>query len=172
MPKPIELSIIRPRSTPLSIVLVAEHLPAPVRDGLDQLVAARTELVQAEHDLSSAKGTGWASANERVTTARQVVAQSLGDFAGVNAASTTAIKDAAAVAFESAMASANEHLNAALDALADADRAAQLWYSARPGKPVLRYGSQAALDAKVHQQFGMVRSDLRELLSALPDALD
>lgn len=172
MPKPTELSINRAGSTPLNIVLVAEHLPAPVRDGLDQLVAARAELAQAEHDLSSARGTAWTTANERAATARQVAAQALTDFAGVNAASTTGIKDSAAVAFESAMASANEHLNAALDAMQDADRAAQLWHSARPGKPVLRFGSTTALDSKVHQRFGMVRSDLRELLSALPDALD
>lgn len=172
MAKPIELSINRPGSIPLHISLVADHLPAPVRDALVHLVETRTELRQAETELAGAKGTAWAPANQRAEAARTAAAQALQDFAGVNAASTTAIKDASACSFETAVASAGEHLNAALDALADADRAAQLWHTARPGKAAFRYESRTSADSKVHQRLAMVRSDLRETVSQLPDTLD
>lgn len=172
MTKPIELSINRPGSTPLGIALVASHLPAPVRTALEDLVARRSELGVAEDNLTSAQGTDWGPANEQAITARTAAQQALADFADVNAASSTAIRDSAAAAFESAMGVANARLNEALDALADADRAAQLWHAVKAGRPVLRYGTQAATDSKVHQRFGLVRSQLREQLSYLPDSLD
>jgi hypothetical protein len=172
MAKPIELNILRAGSVPLHINLVADHLPAPVRDALHHLIETRTELGQAEADLGSARGDAWAPANQRAEAARTAAAQALADFAGVNAASTTAIKDATACSFEAAVASAGEHLHAALDALADADRAAQLWHTVRPGKAALRFESRTSAESKVHMRLAMVRSDLRETVSQLPDALD
>lgn len=172
MPKTIELSIPRAMSTPVRIELVAEHLPAPVRDGLDQLIAARAELAQAEQDLASAQGADWAEASERARTAREVAGQALTDFAGTSAASTTATRDAAAVAFTSAVEAAHGHLRAALDSLAEASQAAALHRSVKPGKPVLRLDTRAAGESKTRQRISEVRSELRDLLSQLPDAVD
>ncbi|MCX4858951.1 hypothetical protein OG426_19460 [Streptomyces canus] len=172
MSKPVELNILRPLSTPLRISLVAEHLPLPVRQALMDLIARRGELAEAERELSSAKGTDWAPANERVTEARTAAQAALDSFAGVGAASSSAVRDSASAAFEQAMSAANARLVEALDALADADRAALLWHSVRAGRPVLRFESETALGSRVHKEFGMVRSELREQLSQLPDSLD
>ncbi|MGW3846893.1 hypothetical protein [Streptomyces fagopyri] len=172
MTKPTELSIIRPGSTPLTISLVAGHLPAPVREALEDLVARRGELAAAQQELSSTRGTDWAAANDKVIAATTAAETALTDFASITAGSSTAVRDSSAAAFQAAMDTANARLVEALDALADADRAAQLWHSVKPGRPVLRYATQTATDAKVHREFGMVRSELRDLLSQLPDSID
>ncbi|MEU6373941.1 hypothetical protein [Streptomyces sp. NPDC046909] len=168
----IELSILRKMSTPLTINLEDQHLPAPVRQSLHDLVGKRAGLAEAEQALASAKGAAWAEANERAGTARTEAEQALVDYAGVSAASSSAIRDSAAAAFEEAVGVAHARLREALDALADADRAALLWHATRPGKPVFRYESTTGLESRVHKQFGVVRSALRDVLPDVPDSLD
>lgn len=172
MPKPIELSITRRMSTPLQLCLVAAHLPAPVRQALEDLVTAQTELGSAERELASATGTAWVPANDKLTAATTAAETTLTDFAGINAASSSAIRDSAAAAFDAAMVAATDGLRSVLDALADADRAAQLWHAVKSGKPVLRYQSHAGTDSEVHKRLGVVRSELRDQLSQLPDSID
>lgn len=167
-----ELSIVRPMSTPVRIRLVGEHLPAPVRQALTEVVTTQAELATAQQALGSAAGAEWGKANEQVTAAAEAANQSLADFSGVSAASSTATRDSAAVAFATATGSAAEHLRAALDALADADRAALLAHAVKPGRAVLRYETQVGLDSAVHQRLSMLRSDLRDTLSGLPDDID
>jgi hypothetical protein len=172
MNKPLELSINRRMSTPLTISLVPEHLPAPVREALQDLAAKRGDLAAAHQKLSSATGADWGPANDKMIAATAAADTALSDFGGISAASSTAIRDSAVCAFEAAMGAANARLVEALDALADADRAAQLWHSTKAGKPVLRYASQTSADSEIHKRLSMSRSELREQLSQLPDSLD
>ncbi|OPG03069.1 hypothetical protein B1R27_30085 [Streptomyces sp. GKU 895] len=168
----IELSIPRKMSTPLAISLDDQHLPAPVRQSLHDLVGKRAALAAAEQAMASAKGAAWGEANERAETARAEADQALVDYAGVSAASSSAIRDSAAAVFAEAVGVAHARLREALDALADADRAALLWHATRPGKAVFRYESTAGSESTVHKQFGVVRSELRDVLPDVPDSLD
>lgn len=172
MAKATEIYIVRKMSTPLIINLVPAHLPEPVRAALEQLAALRSELADAERDLAGAKGEAWVTANERLTEARSAADKALEDFGKVNGDSSTALKDSAVSAFTRAMGAANEHIQAALDALKDADQAAALFHSVTPGKPVLRLETRPALESPVHKLLGVVRSDLRDVHSLLPDSVD
>lgn len=172
MPKITELSITRRMSTPLQISLVAEHLPAPLRTSLEDLATRQAELAAAEQNLASAKGAAWTEANERVEAARTEAEQALTDYAGQSAASSTAVRDSAAVAFTAAMEAAHGHLQAALDALVEASQACALHHSVHPGKPVLRLDTRAAADSKTRHRIGMVRGELRDLMAQIPDDID
>lgn len=167
-----EIHITRKMSTPLVIGLVPDHLPTPVREALEHLSAKRAELSAAERNLAGAKGAAWTEANDRLNTARAAADKALADFGTVNGASYTTITDAALAAFTQAMDTVNEHLVAALEALKDADQAALLFHSAKPGKPVLRIETKTALESTIHKQLGIVRSELRDVQSLLPDSLD
>lgn len=167
-----ELHIIRKMSTPLIINLVPAHLPEPVRTALEQLAASRAGLADAERNLAGATGEAWVDANEQLAEARAAADKALDNFGKVNGGSSTALKDSALSAFTQAMGAANEHVQAALDALKDADQAAALFHSVTPGKPVLRLETQAALESPVHKLLGVVRSDLRDVHSLLPDSVD
>lgn len=167
-----ELFIVRPMSTPLQIRLVGEDLPAPVRQALADVVTTQAELKAAQHVMGSVSRAEWGNANERVTAAAEAAGQAVTDFAGVGAASSSAIRDSAAASFATAMDRAAGHLRDALAAMEDANRAALLWHAVKPGKPVLRYETDAGRDTAIHKQLGIVRSDARDLLSQLPDSLD
>ena len=168
----IELSIPRKMSTPLTIALNAEHLPQPVAEALQDLVTARSDLMAAQTALNSATGTDWGPANEKVTAATEAAEKALADFAGISAASSTAIRDSAAVAFAASMEAAHGHLQAALDVLAEASQACALHHSVTPGKPVLRLDTRAAGESKTRQRISMVRSELRDLAAQVPDSVD
>jgi len=168
----IELSIPRRMSTPLHIELNPDHLPAPLKAGLEDLVTKRAELAAAQQTLASAKGGSWGPASEAVNAAETAAQQALEDFAGLSAASSTALRDSAAVAFAAAMESAHGHLRAALDSLAEASQASALHHSVSPGKPTLRLDTRAAADSKTRQRISMVRSELRDLAAQVPDAID
>lgn len=167
-----EIYIVRKMSTPLIISLVPEHLPAPVRDALEHLATARADVAAAEADLASTSGPDWNACNAKVTAAHEAAHEALVDFAKLTSASSTAIKDSGLAAFTQAMGSANEHVQAALDALADAAQAAALVHSVAPGKQVLRLDGREATEAPVRQQLAMARSSLRDVHSLLPDSVD
>lgn len=167
-----EIYIARNMSTPLIISLVPEHLPAPVREALEHLGQARADVAAAEADLASASGADWNTCNGKVTAAHEAAHEALVDFAKLTCASSTAIKDSGLAAFMQAMESANQHVQAALDALADAAQAAALVHSATPGQQVLRLDGREATEAPIRQQLAMARSNLRDVHSMLPDSVD
>jgi hypothetical protein len=172
VPKTLELTVHRNMSTPVVVRVVPEHLPDPVRhhlDGLGLAIAHRNGLRQ---QAASAAGVDKQLLMNQAEAADVAVRQALSDFGDSGAAATTAIRDSALAAFAKAADAASGAVRAALDALAEASDAAALYASARPGKPVLRIDGRSAAEAPVRQQLGMVRSELRELLSRLPDDID
>lgn len=167
-----DIYIVRKMSTPLTISLVPDHLPTPVREALEHLGQARADVADAEADLANASGADWNTCNNKVTAAHEAAHEALVDFAKLTCASSTAIKDSGLAAFMQAMENANHHVQAALDALSDAAQAAALVHSVTPGQQVLRLDGRAATDAPVRQQLAIVRSNLRDVHSMLPDSVD
>lgn len=168
----LELSIPRPMSTPARVSLRAEHLPPPAREALERLQQAVAAKGAADTAFVNATGRDKTTAQQAADAAGEAVNIALSDLGSVTAASTTAIRDSALAAFTVSMATASGSVRTALDALAAATDAAALHATARPGRPVLRLDGRGPTDAAVRAQLGLVRSQLRELLSQLPDDID
>lgn len=167
-----ELSIARNLSTPARISLRAEHLPADCRTALEELQYALARKAAAEATFASADRPDKAAAQQTVGTATEAVHAALSNLGEVTASSTTAIRDSAVAAFTRAMDTASGAVRTALDSLAEASDAAALYAAARPGKPVLRLDGRGPTEAPIRARLSVVRSDLRDLLSQMPDDLD
>ena len=167
-----ELSIPRNMSVPARVSLRAEHLPTEAREALTRLKTTIAEKATAERAFADATGPGKATAQSAVGTATDAVHAALANLGDVTASSTTAIKDSANAAFVTSMETASGSVRAAVDALADAADAAALYATAKPGRPVLRLDGRGPTDAPVRARLGLLRSQLRELLSLLPDDID
>lgn len=159
-------------SPPVVVALVPEHLPAPVRAAHDTMRSAIANKYRVETELASAAPADKAEQQKALDAGTATMNATINDFMSVNAASATAMSDQAHACFVAAMDQANAAVRAALDALEDATQAAALHASVTPGRPVLRLDGQAASDAPVRFPLSMARSNLREILSQLPDSLD
>jgi hypothetical protein len=167
-----ELSIPRNMSTPARVSLRAEHLPPPAREALAVLQQAIAGKAAAETAFANATSRDKAVAQQAVGTATEAVHAALSGLADVTASSTTAIRDSANAAFITSMAAASGAVRTAVDALAEATDAAALYATAKPGRPVLRLDGRGPTDAPVRARLGLLRSQLRDLLSLLPDDID
>lgn len=162
----------RPLNPPTQFDLVPQHLPADVRSALTKLAEAVGAKAIVEEKLKTAAPADKPGLQEELTRASVAVDEAAGEYGTVGGASTTAIRDTAASAFVLAVESAAAGIRQAIDSLGEVGQAAALHASVRPGRAPVRLDTPAAADAPVRGQLVMLRSQLREVLAALPEDID
>jgi hypothetical protein len=126
----------------------------------------------AETAFANASPTEKAQAQDAVNTAAAEVNSALLDLATSTAGSTTALRDSGVAAFTAAMDRVASSVRSAIDALAEAQLAADLVASVHAGRQVLRIDTRSATEAPIRQKFSIQRSALKAVLADLPTGLD
>ncbi|MGW4139377.1 hypothetical protein ACWELV_21680 [Streptomyces mirabilis] len=157
-----------------AVTLTPGHLPADLAELLGQFTAAQAAAQEAHNRLTTAPLSARPPLQAEAEQAALAAREAHGTLAAATARANRQILDSSAGAFFAHVENARTALAQAEAEMRNAAHAAALHATAatHAGRPVLDTDTNVARDNPGRQRAMYIVSEVRDLLGALPDALD